>query len=276
MTTETQITEKDAQYDAMIQQFMGDATSVDGDPGAVHPFTQGTGALADTEAVMRVADTAGDAWVWHTQTYKAVPVNLNMLPAQLRKKDEFGKPLFTVYGPEDDRSPIKGMYPTKGIHKCLLHPNGEHRAYYNTLGLPTCLKSTIASPFQVTRHMQVKHEQEWAALEQMREKTEKDDDRAFQRGLFNRAAEGNAPVAPASEAPIPVLSGVYIGDGHNSFTATDEPLVTEAKRHGPKPKKKRKQQMLACTMCNLKLEAGSTLAVRARLKKHMKEEHADG
>ncbi len=270
MTTETQ--ERDPQYDAMMQQFMGDATRVDGDPGAVPVFTQGEGEIKEVEAATRVADTAGSAWVWHTQTYKAVPVNLNMLPDQLRKKDEDGKLLFTVYGPEDDRSPIKGLYPVKGIQKCLLHPGSEQRTYYNTLGLPVCPKSTIASPFEVTVHMEVKHPRSWAGIEQRREQAEKADDRKFQRELLGMAATGNAPVAPASDAPQ---------NGPLIIPSKDVPLpeagyVPEARRHGPKGKKKRKQQVGTCETCNLQLEAGSTVALRSRMTKHMKEEHPDG
>jgi hypothetical protein len=147
---------------------------------------------------MRVAalKSAGYTYVYHRVTGERSLVNRNMLPAQLRKPlppDEgrrAGEPAFSITRP--------AVPPRRGTITCLLHPEGERRAEFDAMGLPTCRKATITSEFQLRSHMKSKHPSSWKAIEEKRERQEKDEDRALQRAFI---AAATAPAPAPGEAP---------------------------------------------------------------------------
>jgi hypothetical protein len=99
-----------------------------------------------------------------------------MLPRVLRKKKEDGTRAFQVEDP--------GFRPQRNTFKCLLHPDSPNREHYDELGLPTCPKDNIRNQYEVERHMQKRHKVEWATIERERERREKQEEREFQRNLF--------------------------------------------------------------------------------------------
>ena len=52
------------------------------------------------------------------------------------------------------------------------------------MGLRTCKKSNITNDFEVKQHMSKKHPKEWQALEDQRKERERQEDREFQRTLY--------------------------------------------------------------------------------------------
>ncbi len=109
--------------------------------------------------------SAGYTYIYNRKTGERSITNNNMLPTQLKKKNEDGSYVFTLSKPE--------FKPKRGTLKCMLHAEDPNRAHYDELGFPTCKKSNLVSPFQVSMHMQKRHKAEWAALQQ--EKKEKED-----------------------------------------------------------------------------------------------------
>lgn len=52
------------------------------------------------------------------------------------------------------------------------------------------MKSNLTSPYQVNRHMEKKHKDEWKAIEQERTERERQEDRELQRLLLASAVGG--------------------------------------------------------------------------------------
>ena len=131
-------------------------------------------------SVVTQVTSAEYVWIYDTRTGDRSKCNRNMLKQHLEKKRPDGSLVFTTRDP--------GFRPVKKGHKCLLHLSNPNRKHYDELGLPTCKKSNLASPFQVRRHMMKRHPQEWATIEQEREDAEKKEQREFQEKLLTRVA----------------------------------------------------------------------------------------
>lgn len=224
---------------------------------------------------VRTISSAGYAYVWHTETARRVKVNRDMLRSQLKKKRDDGKPAFTVFPPSHPGSPVYGMTVKLGNLLCMLHERADQREYYTSLGLPVCKKATIPSVFQVQRHMQTKHSEEWKTLEGMRILAEREEDRKAQQAqtdaFMTMAEQGRAPVAPASETP----STMYTGDGNINLVSIEPESKGHGSGHGKKSKKKPKRTMdvATCDVCLAKFRAMGEKRVANKLKKHIKEEH---
>lgn len=140
------------------------------------------------EMVATELKSAGWVYVYDRVTGDRSICNRNMLPAQLRKKKEDGSFAFTTV-------PVKSTV-KKGTLKCLLHVDNPNRAHYDDLGLPTCRKANLTSPFQVQRHMAKRHKVELATIEQEKLAIEKEENREFQRGLLSQIKPQEIPKAP--------------------------------------------------------------------------------
>jgi hypothetical protein len=136
--------------------------------------------------------SAGYVYIYDTKTGERSLCNNNMLAQHLRKKRTDGSYVFTTQKPR--------VTPQRGTLKCMLHPDDPNRTHYDDLGLPTCRKSNLTSPFQVTRHMQKRHKMEWASIEKERQDAEKQEERAFREYLMTRDA-GDGEVETPTETP---------------------------------------------------------------------------
>ena len=136
---------------------------------------------ASTPMVAHKESSAGYAYIYDTRTGERSVTNRNMLSTQLKKKRRDGSLVFTTKKPS--QSPVRGTF------KCMLHIDDPNREHYDSLGLTTCRKSNLTSPFQVRRHMQKRHPVEWETIEEERKAAEKAEDRQFQRGLMGRVVE---------------------------------------------------------------------------------------
>lgn len=126
--------------------------------------------------VVSSLQSAGYCYIYDTRTGERSVTNRNMLLAQLEKKREDGSQVFTVDDPK--------ITPTRGSHKCLLHPDDPRRAEYDAMGLVVCAKANLTSPYQVTMHMRHRHPAEWATIEEERLRREKAEERVFQQKML--------------------------------------------------------------------------------------------
>lgn len=167
------------EQDVIIQQMLQDAQRVP-EPGMAVGDVQHRG--TDDLPVTMMASTvtsAGYVPIWNTQTGERSLTNRNMLPSQLKKVRKDGSRVFTIYKPS--------IEPVRGTYRCMLHAEVENREHYNTMGLATCPKANLTSPFQVERHMRSRHKVEWETLERERTERERNEDRAFQRQILTMA-----------------------------------------------------------------------------------------
>lgn len=104
-------------------------------------------------------------------------INANMLPTQLKKRRDSGELAFTALDP--------GVRPLSGELKCRLHPDDNERETFDEMGLATCHKANIRNKYELNRHMQHRHKQEWGAIEDLMKQKERDEDREFQRALMS-------------------------------------------------------------------------------------------
>jgi len=126
--------------------------------------------------------SAGWVYIYDTKTGDRSICNRNMLPDVLKKKREDGSQVFTCRKP--------GLEPKRGTYKCLLHPDQPQRKDYDELGLAVCKKSNLTSPYQVRRHMLMKHPSEWAAIQEMKQQESDALDRAFKEKVLAGAGKG--------------------------------------------------------------------------------------
>jgi hypothetical protein len=140
----------------------------------------GDGELPASMTMARL-ESAGYVYIYDTRTGERSLTNRNMLPMQLKKLRPDGAPFFSVKNP--------GITPKRGTFKCLLHTEHADRPRYDAMGLPTCRKADIPSPYDVQRHMEHRHRVEWGAIEKDRKDREREEERAFQRGLLTAAMQ---------------------------------------------------------------------------------------
>ena len=129
-------------------------------------------------------ESAGYVYVYDTETAERSITNRNMLETQLSKLRPDGTRFFTTVKP--------AFEPKRGTLKCLLHKDDPDRGQYDSWGFATCNKSNLVSEFQVNRHVQIRHRQEWQTIYEERERKEKEEDRNFQRQLLGLAAQTGA------------------------------------------------------------------------------------
>jgi len=118
--------------------------------------------LEETEPLTEMSPlkmkSAGYVYVYDTRTNERSVCNRNMLAKMLRKKRPDGSIVFTTAKPKTP--------PARGTLKCMLHPDSPNRKHYDEMGLATCRKSNLTSPYQVRRHMEKRHKMEWATIKE--------------------------------------------------------------------------------------------------------------
>ena len=153
--------------------------------------------------------SAGYVYIYDTLSGEPSMVNRNMIPSKLQLKRPDGSFVFSL------RQTVK---PHRGTLKCMLHADDPNREHYNSIGLAVCGKSNLTSPFQVERHMQKRHRQEWEAIKSEKEHREREEDRDLQRKMVE-AMSGvkTAPsvtvatqkVTPSEEPEVYISSKPY-------------------------------------------------------------------
>ncbi len=160
---------------ALIQDMLQRAQRAD-EPGDPNKIIHEGNDNVPSPMVVTTLRSAGYSYIWDTVTHERSLINNNMLPSAFKKKRPDGSRVFTADEPKE--------LPARGTLKCMLHSDNPNREYYDSLGLPVCLKANLTSPFQVKRHMQKRHKMEYEALEEERLQAEKDRNIQLQEALI--------------------------------------------------------------------------------------------
>ena len=193
--------------------------------------------------------------------YKAISVKETMVPSTLgkRHKDKarpalIGQPVFS-------RTPVHEV--EQGHSMCLLHPERPERPLYQSMGLPPCMTSSFASEYEVERHMQTKHKNEWKAIQALTEKGEKAEAKTIQQATLE-----------AMQAQSAALFALAQGGGirpQATMTVADHPVKTEPVLASEK-KVRAIPAQLHCEDCEYVTPEGHG-APQFPLGKHRKEMH---
>ncbi len=186
MTTKDTLPENES----LIQEALRDAKFVDM-PSELkeHPVIHGGDDELVAPMTVKELTSAGYVYVWDTRTYERAPVLYYMLSEVLRRRRKDGSFIWTTNDPK--------KRPKRGTHKCLLHKDNPSRGEYDKMGLRTCEKSNITNEFEVKQHMLRKHPKEWDAIEDVRKERERQEDRTFQKALYEAVgSKVGTPDAP--------------------------------------------------------------------------------
>jgi len=83
-----------------------------------------------------------------------------------------GKPAFSL---------VKTKEFILGTSLCYLHPHHPDKWTERIRGLRPCMSSHLANDYEADRHSRLAHKSEWAAIENLREREERAEDREIQR-----------------------------------------------------------------------------------------------
>jgi len=128
-----------------------------------------------TPMIVKSVEGADKVTVYDTETGQSSSILYYMLPNALKKKRPNGKPYFSTK---------QTVIPKAGNMKCWLHPKYARREEFDALGLPTCNKSNLTNEFQVRRHMQKRHPQEWATIQEVENQKRNAEERKFQQSVI--------------------------------------------------------------------------------------------
>ena len=170
----------------------------------------------ESPMVMTQLTSAGYVYIWDTRTGERSITNRNMLPTQLKKKRPDESNVFTTQKPN--------IVPVRGTLKCMLHADSPNRKHYDELGLPVCRKSNLTSPYQVTRHMQKRHQMEWATLEQEKKDAQEKENRDFQRLMMSNA---RMPAPAVAQEIVPKIEDKPPVEASSALQVGKEPFVCD-------------------------------------------------
>jgi len=129
--------------------------------------------------------SAGQVYIYDTKTYEQSICRRNILPHKLKLKRLDGSLVFTTVKPKTP--------PKRGHLKCMLHPD-VRTEMCDAWGFPVCMKSNLTSPFQVRRHMQKRHKQEYEAIKEEETRIEKDKERQLRESIIKMGQGKEAPL----------------------------------------------------------------------------------
>ena len=132
--------------------------------------------------------SAGQVMIYDTRTREGSVCRRNILVRKLKLKRPDGSQVFTT---------VKPLTPPKrGVLKCMLHPDAR-KPEYDDWGFPVCMKANLNNPFQVRRHMEKRHKDEYRAIKEGQDRAEKDREREERNaiiGLVGREQPKEAPL----------------------------------------------------------------------------------
>ena len=151
-------------------------------------------ATADTDESRRVT-------IYETRTGepRSIPrVNrpwvLQKLHVDENYPDLLGKPVFS-------EQPVGSF--KQGEQLCMLHRDHPASGPYLERGTDPCIANKIPSPYEVDRHMEIKHPRVWNAMKAEREQREREQDRQERREMMAMLmGTKGSPVTPDAEQPV--------------------------------------------------------------------------
>ena len=212
-------------------------------------------------------ESAGWVTVWDKFTGEPSKVNRNMLAAQLLKVNDEGVRCFTTVKP--------AIEPWRGSTLCMLHPDSEDRSAYDRMGLPVCKSGNLASEFQMRLHMQHRHKNEWAQIQDIEQQKVDGEERLVRQALIRANTPDEAlsvPVAAVNEAapPVEIVPPV--------IEEEEEEVVPETFVIEPEvePKRVKVEEMLsACLFCDKPMKGKSVRQKNRNTRLHMSSSHPE-
>jgi len=212
-------------------------------------------------------ESAGWVTVWDKFTGEPSKVNRNMLAAQLLKVNDEGVRCFTTVKP--------AIEPWRGSTLCMLHPDSEDRSAYDRMGLPVCKSGNLASEFQMRLHMQHRHKNEWAQIQDIEQQKVDGEERLVRQALIraNTPDEDlSVPVAAVNEAapPVEIVPPV--------IEEEEEEVVPETFVIEPEAESKRvkvEEMLSACLFCDKPMKGKSVRQKNRNTRLHMSSSHPE-
>ena len=215
-------------------------------------------------------ESAGWVTVWDKFTGEPSKINRNMLVAQLLKVNDEGVRCFTTVKPSFE--------PWRGSTLCMLHPDAEERAMYDRMGLPVCKSGNLASNFQMRLHMQHRHKNEWAQIQDIEQQKVDEEERLVRQALIraNTPAEDlSVPVAAVNEAAPPIEVAAPVIEEEEE-EVVPETFVIETEVEPVEPKRARGEEMLsACLFCEKPMKGRSVRQKNRNTRLHMSSSHPE-
>jgi hypothetical protein len=128
--------------------------------------------------------SAGQVYIYDTKTHERSVCRRNNLTHKLKLKRADGSQIFTTVKPKTP--------PKRGTLKCMLHPD-MRKPEYDDWGFPVCKKANLNNPFQVRRHMEKRHKDEYRAIKEGQDKIEKDREREERNAILALAGAKQEP-----------------------------------------------------------------------------------
>ena len=194
------------------------------EPGKVRP--QDVLHAGDDEVpapiVAATLKSAGYVIVYDRESGEPSLCNVNMLPAQLRKRNDEGKLAFTW------KKPAKP--PTRGKTRCMLHPE-RRESWMDEMGLPLCKKrGYLPNEYQAEQHLRHRHNTEWKALEARREQEKRAEDRAAQQAMLTLLSRSVA-ASPSGGATPTISTPAAMQDAPTAYAPQPSRAADQPKRH---------------------------------------------
>lgn len=217
-------------------------------------------------------ESAGWVTVWDKFTGEPSKVNRNMLAAQLLKVNDDGVRCFTTVKP--------AIEPWRGNTLCMLHPDSEDRSSYDRMGLPVCKSGNLASDFQMRLHMQHRHKNEWAQLQDIEQQKVDEEERLVRQALIraNTPTEDLlVPVAAVNEAAPPIEVAAPVEEEEE---VVPETFVIEAEVE-PEPVKvepervKVEEILSECLFCEKPMKGRTVKQKNRNTRLHMSSAHPE-
>ena len=217
-------------------------------------------------------ESAGWVTVWDKFTGEPSKVNRNMLAAQLLKVNDDGVRCFTTVKP--------AIEPWRGSTLCMLHPDSEDRPVYDRMGLPVCKSGNLASEFQMRLHMQHRHKNEWAQLQDIEQQKVDEEERLVRQALIraNTPTEDLlVPVAAVNEAAPPIEVAAPVIEEEEAVPETfvietevePEPVKVESKRV------KVEEILSECLFCEKPMKGRTVKQKNRNTRLHMSSAHPE-
>ena len=210
-------------------------------------------------------ESAGWVTVWDKFTGEPSKVNRNMLAAQLLKVNDDGLRCFTTIKP--------AIEPWRGNTLCMLHPDSEDRSSYDRMGLPVCKSGNLASEFQMRLHMQHRHKNEWAQLQDIEQQKVDEEERLVRQALIraNTPTEDlSIPVAAVNEAAPPVEVAAPVIEEEE---VVPETFVIEAEVESEPVKVE--EILSACLFCDKPMKGRTVKQKNRNTRLHMASAHPE-
>ena len=257
---------------ALLAEAVIDSDNKSGDvvnkPTAENPLPMTIGEL----------ETAGKVYVYNRFTGERSLCLRNLLEAQIRKTNDDGEYIFITYPPKNPDGTL--MKPWRGSTLCMLHPDSEDRSAYDRMGLPVCKSGNLASDFQMRLHMQHRHKNEWAQLQDIEQQKVDEEERLVRQALIraNTSTEDLlVPVAAVNEAAPPIEVAAPVIEEEEAVPETfvietevePEPVKVESKRV------KVEEILSECLFCEKPMKGRTVKQKNRNTRLHMSSAHPE-